>query len=200
MREWQTTLAQLVHYPDFHGRFLNTLSLLEYIGARKIVKSQDETRMTPTVLAHVVEELRHAQMLKKMAMRVGGPSLRSYADDTLVCGREGRAYMQAIDHTAQALLGAPAPWANYLLTTLIVEERAQVLYPVYDALLMPLDLGGPLAAIVREEEGHLSQVSELLISEPQCTAAIIAGVRLEEQRHFAVFFEAVAQALAQRAC
>ncbi len=195
MTRWQTTLANLVDYPQFHARFLNTLSLLEYIGARKIMKSQEESQITPMVLGHMVEEIRHAQILKKMAMKVGGTAVRSYAEDSLICGKEGRAYIQAIDHKAQEVLGQKDSWANYLLTTLIVEERAQEIYPLYDTLLAPYKLNGPLKSIFREEEEHLSQVTDLLTAHAQCTEAMFELVREEERKYFNLFFESVEREL-----
>jgi hypothetical protein len=195
MRRWQTTLANLVDYPEIHGRFLNTLSLLEYIGARKIMKSQDEEQITPQVLAHMVEELRHAQIIKKLALKVGGPRLKTYSEKNLACGQEGRAYIQAIDSKAQDALKMKDSWANYLLTTLIIEERAQELYPLYDALLAPLGLSGPLKTIVREEVEHLAQVTELLKTQAQCTEEMIESVRKVERQYYQAFFEAIADEL-----
>jgi hypothetical protein len=193
---WQTTLANLVDYPEFHARFLNTLSLLEYIGARKIMKSQEETRITPITLAHMSEEIRHAQIIKKMAMKVGGAAVSTYGEPSLVAGEEGRAYIQAIDHKAQEVLKQKDSFANYLLTTLVVEERAQELYPLYDALLAPRGLSGPLKAIFREEEEHLSQVTDLLKSQ-NCSEEMIEVVRQEERLYFSRFFEAVEKELSR---
>lgn len=187
MAHWQKTLQELILFPELHGRFLNTLSLLEYIGARKIVKSQKESHITPTILGHMVEEIRHAQILKKLALRVAGSGVSSYREESLLCGREGRAYIQAIDQTAKDVVGEGNSWTNYLLTTLIVEERAQDLYPFYDELLCQLDLGGPLKAIVREEVGHLEQVQDYL-SRENVDSRLIEQIRLVEKSFFDDFF------------
>lgn len=191
MTAWKKTLADLVMLPELHGRFLNTLSLLEYIGARKIMKSQEETHITPTVLGHMVEEIRHAQIVKKIAIKVGGSSLKTYTEPSLLCGDEGRAYIQAIDHKAEEVLGVKNSVANYLLTTLIVEERAQELYPYYDQLLAPLGLNGPLKAIFREEEEHLAQVTEMLRIQNLCTDEMFEKVRAVERDYFENFFKQV---------
>jgi len=191
MTRWQTTLANIIDYPEFHAKFLNTLSLLEYIGSRKIMKSQDEAHITPMVLGHMAEEIRHAQILKKMAIKVGGHQVKNYADHSLLCGTEGRAYIQAIDHKAEEVLDQKDSWANYLLTTLIVEERAQEIYPLYDSLLEKYKLSGPLKGIVREEEEHLAQVTELLKSQANCSDEMIEKVREEERKFFKNFFIAV---------
>lgn len=185
---WQKTLQRLTAYPELHGKFLNTLSLLEYIGARKIMKSQPEVAVTPTVLAHMSEEVRHAQILKKMAIKVGGAVVNGFHDNQLLCGRAGKAYMQAVDQTAQDVLGESNPWVNYLLTTLIVEERAQSLYPFYDELLAQLGLAGPLKAIYREEVGHLEQVQQFLSAEKAINAHDIDRVRVVEKSFFEDFF------------
>ncbi len=196
MTDWKQILQEVVTQPAVHARFLNTLSLLEYIGARKIMKSQEESRITPIVLAHMTEEIRHAQILKKLAIKVGGASVQSYGEDSVLCGYEGRAYMQAIDHKACEVVGEKNSWVNYLLTTLVVEERAQELYPFYDELLAPLGLNGPLKAIFREEEEHLAQVIESLKTAGGLSETQLELVRQEERIHFTAFFAAVAEQMA----
>lgn len=198
MRDWKTILKEVVAAPELHARFLNSLSLLEYIGARKIMKSQEESKITPTVLAHMTEEIRHAQILKKLAIKVGNQAVLSYREESLLCGDEGRAYIQAIDCKACEVVGKKNPWVNYLLTTLIVEERAQELYPYYDELLSPLGLGGPLRAIFREEEEHLAQVIAALKSHGGLTEAELELVRQEEKIYFTSFFMAVDTVLMQK--
>lgn len=193
MIHWKNILQNVVANPEIHARFLNTLSLLEYIGARKIMKSQEESQINPAVLAHMTEEIRHAQILKKLAIKVGGESVLSYDEKSLLCGEEGRAYIQAIDRKACEVVGEKNALVNYLLTTLIVEERAQELYPYYDDLLAPLGLGGPLRAIFREEEEHLAQVISSLKKQGGLTETEIELVRQEERIYFAAFFAAVSQ-------
>lgn len=195
MNDWKQTLTQIVNFPEIHGRLLNTLSLLEYIGARKIMKSQEESQITPTLLAHMTEEIRHAQILKKLALKVGGKSVSTYSEDGLLCGNQGRSYIQAIDRKACEVVGAQNSWVNYLLTTLIIEERAQELYPFYDELLKPLGLNGPLRAIFREEEEHLAQVISLLKINGGLTEAQLELVRQEERIHYTAFFAAAAEEL-----
>lgn len=199
MNDWKQILNQIVHQPELHSRLLNTLSLLEYIGARKIMKSQEESRITPTILAHMTEEIRHAQILKKMALKVGGESVNTYREESLLCGVEGRNYIQAIDRKACEVIGAENSWVNYLLTTLIIEERAQELYPFYDELLKPLGLNGPLKAIFREEEEHLTQVIELLKQHGGLSDTQIEIVRQEERVHYTAFFASVAEELQKQA-
>lgn len=191
MIQWHNTIQQLLHKPELHARFLNTFSLLEFIGARKIMKSQQEEMVTPTVLAHATEEIRHAQIIKKLAIKVGGKNVISYEPRTLLCGQEARNYIHGIDYKAQEVLGETDSWRNYLLTTLIVEERAQELYPYYDMALSSIGLGGPLATIVREEVGHLEEVITKLKIAGKVTEDMINAVRNHEKMLFLSFFRAV---------
>src|SRR5690242_14180620 len=46
MGSFKEVLDRFENRADLHARFLNTLSLLEYIGARKIVKSQIDRSIT----------------------------------------------------------------------------------------------------------------------------------------------------------
>ena len=162
-------LRRLLPDPPRHARFLNTLSLLEYIGARKILKSQPAETLSAEMLEHVVEEARHASVLKRLALRLGGAAVATYRGEALLCGDEARRYIQTLDRGAErdlaegAPAGAPAASVNYLYTTLLIEERAGDVYPRYEPLLASIGLGGVLAGIVREETGHLDAVGRRIV-------------------------------------
>ena len=70
MMYWKQVLSELVKHNELHAKFLNTISLMEYMGARKIVKSQLEKNVDSEVLAHMTEEIRHAQIFKKARWQV----------------------------------------------------------------------------------------------------------------------------------
>ena len=61
-----------------HARWLNTFSFLEYIGFRKIVKSQRAEVLNRSLLVHALEEGRHALLLKKLAVKLGGSKFDFY--------------------------------------------------------------------------------------------------------------------------
>ncbi len=94
-------LARLTGDAGRHARFLNTLSLLEYIGVRKILKSQPAEGLSAEMLEHILEEARHAYVLKRLALRVGGESVATYAAPALLCGEEARRYIQTLDRSAE---------------------------------------------------------------------------------------------------
>ena len=64
-------LAWWVERPREHARFLNTLSLMEHIGSRKIMVSQTCGPLGREVLKHLAEETRHAFFFKKAAETLG---------------------------------------------------------------------------------------------------------------------------------
>ena len=122
------------------------------------MKSQREETISSQVLAHAAEEIRHAQTFKRLALKMSDGELDSYAEDHLLCGVQARQYMQAVDHEIAAVLNGTDGWVNYLLTTLLVEERAGLIYPHYDSILTELGYPAALQGIVREETMHLEQI------------------------------------------
>lgn len=145
-----------------HARFINTISLLEYIGARKILKSQHEGAISATVLGHVSEEIRHAQIFKRVALKMSGGKLPTYDDQYLLAGPAARDYFQGLDHGIAAELEIPNGWLNYLYSTLLIEERAGKIYPSYNLFLGEQGFPGVLEAIVLEENEHLKDVYDFL--------------------------------------
>ena len=181
---WQLTLKKLIDHPEIHGRFLNTLSLMEYIGARKIVKSQRESQIDSEVLAHMTEEIRHAQIFKKLALQISDGRLRTYDEEYLAAGAEGRSYLQTIDRGIESLLGHGRFWENYLLSTLVIEERANQVYPEYARLLAPFGMDGYLKTILREEAKHLNEIREQLGGLNGLNQDQLAAIKQLEQQAF----------------
>jgi hypothetical protein len=181
MRSVSETLERIAANRPVHARFANTLSLLEYIGARKILKSQREGSVTAELLAHVSEEVRHAQALKRVALKLSDGALEGYGDDELLAGDEARAYIQAVDHTP--LLegeGSRDSWESYLYTTLLVEERANRIYPLYGPILSRAGFPGVMKGILKEEEAHLGDIRANLGSRLEA----LEPLRLREEAAF----------------
>ena len=74
--------------------------------------------------------------------------------------------MQSLDRRAEAdLINLPPERrveANYLLTTAVVEVRAQVFYPIYDRCLAAHRVGFSVAAIMKDEDRHLAEMARTL--------------------------------------
>lgn len=159
-------LDRVVPDPILHARFVNMLARLEYIGVRKILKSRRSERLDLDGLQHILDEAVHALRLKKAASALGGASgvdVRTFAAGATLAGDAAENYLQALDHRAEeALVDLPEidrAEANYLLTSAAVEVRAQVFYPMYDQILRAHGAGFSVAAISKDEDRHLEEMT-----------------------------------------
>jgi hypothetical protein len=173
---------------ELHARFANTLSYLEYVGARKIMKSQQAEAFTDEVLSHAYEEIRHAHAFKKVARELSGGRLRAYAPHELLAGESATRYFQDLDQGIADDLGARDTWRNYLYTTLLIEERANLLYPAYEPSLTAAGFPHVLRAILKEEEKHLDDITTALARAPG-HAERLTRLRALEDRLFARFVD-----------
>ena len=197
-------LVQMPEDPTVHARLCNSFSLLEYIGARKILKSQTEAAFDFSLLLHVGEEIQHAQILKAAARRLAPGSCETYASTECLAPGATHTYIQSVDQGAFQLAqgshhGSPI-YLAYLLTTLMLEVRAAEIYPHWDAFYgtkrqddsSPLRSFAPfihLGRIASDEERHLRQVKQKLgkmVSDSQ-----LAELHQQENHYFAAFLEAL---------
>lgn len=152
-------IATIVKDRHLHARWLNTLSLLEYIGFRKIVKSQRAETLNAGILAHAAEESGHAVRLKKLAMHVGGPDFDSYAPEHLLCGEAAQDYFQSLDHQVEAQFGERSDGERtkltYLYVSWLIERRALAVYGVFKKTLAGSEIAKKLDGLLNEEVGHL---------------------------------------------
>ena len=193
---WKNVFADLSQSPDLLARFLNSISLMEYMGARKILKSQHERDIDERVLAHMQEEIRHAQVFKRMAVKLSEGRLTTYAEEHLLAGAEARAYIQSVDQSVAAVLQKKDSHLNYLLSTLLIEERANSAYPFWAECLKPYGLSSPVEKILKEEEIHLKDILESLQEKGVVTSSQMAHLRQVEEEAFSSLIEAVHREIA----
>jgi hypothetical protein len=165
-------IAAIVADPALHARWLNTFSYLEYVGFRKIVKSQRAEVLTAAILGHACEEGRHALGLKKLAIKLGGAQFDSYAPEVLLCGEEAEAYFQDLDRTCdEAFAGrseAERGKLTYCYVTWLVERRALDIYGTYKKALGDSEIARKLGGLLAEETKHLADVEGVLhTSDPE---------------------------------
>lgn len=156
----RTLIPLILKDSHLHARWLNTFSYLEYIGFRKILKSQEAGTLGAETLAHAVEEGRHALRLKKMAVRMGGGAFDTYSADSLLCRKEAEAYFQTLDHACESQLAGlkDGKRLTYLYVTWLVELRALEVYGAYQNAL-PANQENLLHGLLAEEARHLASVS-----------------------------------------
>jgi hypothetical protein len=163
--ELSTLLPKIIADNQLHARWLNTLSLMENTGARKISASEDPVTVTYIILKHAAEEHRHAFYLKKQIEKAGKDLCPTYSTEYLVAPADSKYYLHQLDidvcrylKKELGLTGAELRFAAYLLVTYAIEVRADELYPVYQDALDAAGSKVNVKSIILEEEGHLEEM------------------------------------------
>jgi hypothetical protein len=161
----ENLLNTIVADADLHARWLNTLSLMENTGARKISASEDTVNVTYIILKHAAEEHRHAFFLKKQLEKVGEGLCPTYASQYLLAPAQSKYYLNLLDvevcrylKRELKLTGTELRFAAYLLVTYAIEVRADELYPIYQKALEDAGSKVNVKSIILEEEGHLEEM------------------------------------------
>lgn len=163
--ELSNILPIIISDNGLHAKWLNTLSLMENTGARKISASEDPVTVTYIVLKHAAEEHRHAFYLKKQIEKTAGSHCPTYASDYLLAPAYSKYYLNQLDidvcrylKKELGLSGRELRFAAYLLVTYAIEVRADELYPVYQDALDAMGSKVNVKSIILEEEGHLEEM------------------------------------------
>ena len=152
-------LQRIVEDPSLEARWLNTLSLLEHTGARKICKTVGLDHPPIDILEHFADETRHALSLRRLSLAVSQKT-----GDQYLCDDEAVSYFQMLDHTVSEWLRAVTerddPYQNYLFVTNMIERRAMKLYPLYRSITANQVVKDELQKIILEESGHLCRIEK----------------------------------------
>lgn len=148
----KAVLQGILADPKLEASWLNTVSLMELIGARKIAKTVCRSHPSVEILEHFADESRHALAFKKLAEAIE-PKIKSY-----LCREEAVTYFQSLDHGLKqqiiALTGQEDEFLNYLMTTTVIERRAMKLYPLYRELSTNPVVRDELERVIGEESNH----------------------------------------------
>lgn len=167
----RSLLAEVVVRPRLHARLVNTLSRMEYVGVRKMLKARHADLLDEEGLLHVIEEASHALRLKRAAIQLNDGSaegIETYREEHSLAGPAGEAYMQGVDRACEELLaplgleGPAASDANYLLSTTAIELRAEAFYPLYEECLREAGAPFSVKAILKDELRHLAEMGGAL--------------------------------------
>lgn len=198
---------RIIATPELHAKLLNTLSLMENTGARKISASEHSTNVTLIILKHAAEEHRHAYYLKKQISKIGETLCPTYAYEYLLAPASSRLYLNKLDtetsrylKTTLNLSGNELKFAAYLLVTYAIEVRADELYPIYQEALDKAQSKVNVKSIILEEEGHLEEMlKQLKDFSPEWE--IHAGKALEiESKLFADWVSALGKEMTEDVC
>ena len=184
--ELNKILPRIIADNHLHARWLNTLSLMENTGARKISASEDPATVTYIILKHAAEEHRHAFFLKKQIEKTG-EELPTYSANYLIAPAFSKYYLNQLDidvcrylKKELQLSGADLRFAAYLLVTYAIEVRADELYPIYQSALDHAGSKVNVKSIILEEEGHLEEmINQLQKFSPDWQHHAQRGVEME---------------------
>ncbi len=194
-------ISQIVADPALHARWLNTFSYLEYVGFRKILKSQRAEVLTTAILTHACEEGRHALGLKKLAVKLGGAGFDSYAPQVLLCGGEAEAYFQDLDQFCDEAFADRSADERvrlaYGYVTWLVERRALDVYGLYKNALGDSEIARKLGGLLAEETKHLSDIEALLQAADPAFSTRSKEFEAVENSLYEVFLAALTKALAR---
>ena len=162
-------LDKIVPSDDLHRKWLNSLSMMENTGARKISKYEHPVYTDIVVLKHAAEEARHAYYLKKQISKLGHSDCPDYAYPYLLAPVESHHYLNMLDVEAcrylknkMGLEGRAMKHGAYLLVTYSIEVRADMLYGIYQEALTRWGSKVNVKSIIAEEEGHLREMQRML--------------------------------------
>lgn len=155
----------IVPEPGLHARWLNTLSMMENAGARKIKNCEDPVFVSEIILKHAAEEARHAYYLKKQLAKIQENVCPTYEKQYLLAPDTSYYYLNALDVKICRFLkqslgytGNKLKYAAYLLVTYAIEVRADALYPVYQEALSAHGSAVTVKSIIAEEKNHLEEM------------------------------------------
>ncbi len=163
--ELKKVINKIVSSPELHAKWLNSLSMMENTGAKKISASEHDVLVDEIVLKHAAEEARHAYYLKSQIKKTGFDGCKTYQMDELLAPIQSFQYLHALDTSISRYLkekldysGNKLKYAAYLLVTYAIEERADELYPIYEEALKAIESKISVRMIVVEEQGHLEEM------------------------------------------
>ena len=199
-QQLQQILDIIVPNDELHGKWLNSLSMMENTGARKISKYEHPVNTDIVVLKHAAEEARHAYYLKKQIGKLPEVSCPDFSYPYLLAPVESHHYLNMLDVEACRYLknkmhleGRELKHGAYLLVTYAIEVRADMLYGVYQAALTKYGSKVNVKSIILEEEGHLQEMQRMLESFHPDWASLAKDMCDVEDRLFEVWVNAISK-------
>lgn len=162
--EIKNFLITLTQNSNLHAQWLNSLSYLEYRGLRMILRSQKTEDMDVELLAHTMEEARHALYFKKLALKIGGEGFSHYTAETLLSESYLKSYFYHLNNGSLDIHNHSTDAHDnkkiYELMTWIIEERALAVYEIYNEVLKSQGFDFNLEPILADEAKHLNKVRQ----------------------------------------
>ncbi len=202
-------LTRVIADDETHGRFLNTLSLLEHIGSRKIMLSHITRSPNGEVLKHMAEEARHAYFFSHKAEALLKRPLDDYSSATTLAPAAAKMYFGKLDshieHSITArdkngdhrsanlcersCAASEQNTACYLWVSLMIELRAHWAYGLYQTVLQQHQKSLSLKSLIAEENMHLADMFDSVMALDASAECVIPQLATHEHALFEHFFE-----------
>jgi hypothetical protein len=158
----RSLLGHIIAEPEIHGRFINTLALLEHLGSHRIMATQHSERIDQATLRHAAEEAHHAYFMKRQAEKSAGRPL-TFDRAELLGSATAKSYFRRLEAVLFARLRRQhSADATYLYMSMIIEFRALWFYGLYQQSLKLAGHAMSLKRILGEEEHHLDDMAQRL--------------------------------------
>ena len=165
--------------------WLNTVSYLEFIGARKISRTVAKHHPTLEILEHLSDETRHAHEFKRLAVELIG-------EPTYLALEPARKMFMVLDQQlTEWVRGNVGDDENlmYLLVTTLIERRAMQIYPLYRSETGHEIVRESLSQIVTEEQAHRVALEEACVERLQHFGFDLEFAIAIEERAFSDFWK-----------
>jgi len=161
----QPFLEDVFASPGRQFHWLKSLSYLEFIGYRKMVKAVPYAEVNHGVYHHLSDEIQHSFMLKELAEKISeGRTLSPEALESIT--RIAEDYFQTIDEktdrTVRESLGIENSYLCYLGVSYLVEKRAMKVYPSYFSKAASSSLKHVIQKIIKDESEHLTYLESYI--------------------------------------
>lgn len=184
------SLQSIADSEELETRWLFTLAGLELTGARKIARAIEKMPVTLDMLKHWKDEVRHAYAFRQLAES----QLKQTGGQLYIARNDALHYFHSMDRSAAEILedrGLRTPLFTYLLTTMLIEERAMMIYPLYRSVTKRHDVKQELSEIIQEEATHKKPLEDLFYNECSIGEDIFKEASAMESGLFSRFWERV---------
>ncbi|MBF0493386.1 MAG: ferritin-like domain-containing protein [Deltaproteobacteria bacterium] len=162
---WENYLNELISSDCKHYLWLRSLSYLEYIGYRKMVKAVPYQAVEQGIFHHLSDEIEHSFLLKEQAEK-SFPDQQLSIESVEELMDIAEAYFQTLDKNIKSWvcqkLGKESVFLCYLLVSYTTEKRAMSIYPQYYSRLTQSPLKIVIQKIIKDESEHLRYLENIL--------------------------------------
>ncbi len=199
---WDPFLEEVLGHRTKHYGWLLSLSYLEYIGYRKMIKSLGYEHLNKGSFHHLSDEIQHSFMLRELAQKSFHQEWQSgFSLDSI--HQISEEYFQNLDHEVHHKVLAVDPQENpvlcYMLTSYVIEKRAMKVYPAYLAKSSEAPVKYTLQKIIRDESEHLTYLEGKISLVPSFSSKDLEDLLEAEEKLFQQYLAKMAMQLDQMA-